>query len=198
MHPYATDSSERRNIPLGIAIISILSAWILNKLLLDDFLNLTSLWWLEAPSLCGFYGLFYTIFDKYLWRARILRKFGLIKIPDLNGNWKGCISSSFESHEREHDAIIEIIQSWTRVSINLRTCYSESHSLSGIILTEDQNAIIISYEYLNEPKYNTLDTLHMHRGTCQLTLSPNRQEFSGNYYTGRDRQNFGTLCLKKI
>ena len=198
MHPYATDSNERRYILFFLAIISIVSAWFLNKVLLSEILNTSPPWWLEAPSVFGFYGLFYNVFDKYSWKSSILYSTGLVKIPNLNGIWKGYISSSFNSHGAKQDATIEICQSWTSISINLKTDDSQSHSLTTAILTEDQNAIMITYEYLNEPKYNAQNTMHTHRGTCRFTLSSNRQELEGKYYTGRDRQNFGVLGFKRV
>ena len=63
MHPYTTDSSERKLVPLYIAILSILVAWIFFKVL--EAVQVTLPWWIDAPSIFGFYGLFYAIFDKY-------------------------------------------------------------------------------------------------------------------------------------
>ncbi|KYK34928.1 MAG: hypothetical protein AYK18_13545 [Theionarchaea archaeon DG-70] len=198
MHPYATDSNEKKHIPFILVTISIPFAWLLNKMFLSEMLNLTSFWWLEAPSVFGFYGLFYAVFDKYLWRTSIFRKIGMVKIPDLNGIWKGYISSSFDSLETKQDATVEVRQSWTGICISLKTDNSKSRSLTASILTKDQNAILISYEYLNEPKYSAKATMHTHRGTCRLILSSDRQELKGEYYTGRDRQNFGVLTFKRL
>ena len=198
MHPYATDSGERKYVTFLLAIISILSAWLLNEVLLNDLLGLASFWWLEAPSVFGFYGLFYIIFDKYLWQVSILHRAGLVKVPDLNGAWKGCILSSLDHHEAEKDATIKIRQSWTQISIDLKTHNSRSRSLTATVLTEDQNGIVISYEYLNEPRYSAKTTMHIHQGACRFTLSSDRQKLEGEYYTGRDRQTYGILSFKKL
>lgn len=194
MHPYSTDSNEKNSVPLLLVIASVLSAWFLNRVL--EVLQFTVPWWIGAPSVVGFYGMFYTIFDKYLWRLLVLRKIGLVKLPDLNGSWEGYIASSFDAHATKHDATIEIRQSWARISISLRTRISKSHSLTATILTENQNAVIISYEYQNEPMPRAENTMHTHRGTARLTLEPENQAIEGEYYTGRDRQNFGILSFK--
>jgi hypothetical protein len=51
-------------------------------------------WWIDAPSVMGFYGLIYQWFDKYLW----FRKFIFVpfsSIPNLQGTWVGAIHSSY-------------------------------------------------------------------------------------------------------
>jgi len=195
MHPYTTDSNERKLVPLLLIIVSVLFAWFLNRIL--GVLQFTLPWWIDAPSVIGFYGIFYAIFDKYLWRISVLQRIGLMKLPNLNGTWKGSITSSFDTHAIKYDATIEIRQSWARISINLRTQNSKSHSLTAAILMENPSNIILSYEYLNEPISRAKTTMHIHRGTARLTLICSGQVLEGEYYSGRDRQNFGALSLKQ-
>ena len=195
MHTYTTDSSERKFIPLYIASASILLAWGLNRLF--NFTQLTVPWWIDAPSVIGFYGLLYTLFNKYLWRSRILRTIGIVKVPDLNGVWNGYVVSSFDKHAKEDKATIKISQTWTRIVIILETNYSKSSSLIAAIVTEDPSGTILSYEYLNEPKPNAKHTMHAHRGTARLTLKSEGKVLEGEYYTGRDRQNFGILRFER-
>ena len=193
MHAYATDSNERRSVPLLLAIASVLCALALNRLQIVAQFQLP--WWIDAPSVVGFYALFYAIFDNCLWRMPILRKIGIVNLPDLRGKWKGHIASSLDGHASQHGTTVNIRQSWSRASIELWTETSESKSLSATVLTENRNAIEISYEYLNEPKADAAKTMHTHRGTTRLTLSPDRRKLEGAYYTGRDRQSFGVLSV---
>jgi len=195
MHPYATDSSERRFVPVFLASLSILAALLLDRGLRT--MQFTFPWWLDAPAVMGFYGLFYAIFDRFLWRMRIVRKIGLVKLPDLNGTWKGYVVSSFNQHGTKYNANIEIHQSWTRIGIILKTETSNSQSQIATILTENPNSTVLSYEYRNEPKPNAITTMHAHRGTARLTLKRESQVFEGEYYTGRDRQHFGTLFFER-
>ena len=79
-------------------------------------------WWLDAPSVMGFYGLFYSASDKWLWAKPIVRKIGLVKIPNLNGVWEGCVtSSSYDNHGSEITINMGISQTWARISIILNT-----------------------------------------------------------------------------
>lgn len=195
MHFYITDSVERERVPLYIAFISLLLAWALNKV--NGFMPFTLPWWIDAPSVIGFYSLLYTIFNSYLWRWQILGKMGIVKIPNLNGTWNGYVTSSFDEHAIRYDATIRIIQNWTKISIILETNYSKSTSLIATIVTKDPSGIVLSYEYLNEPKADAKNTMHAHRGTASLTLRPDGNTLEGEYYTGRDRQNFGILRFER-
>ncbi len=59
---------------------------------------------------------------------------------------------------------------------------------------------MLSYEYLNEPKAATSAlTMHTHRGTARLTVAvvDNPRILDEEYYTGRDRQMYGSLRLER-
>ena len=93
---------------------------------------------------------------------------------------------------------VNIHQSWTQISIILETDYSKSHSLIAAIVIENPTGILLSYEYLNEPLPNAKITMHTHRGTCRLTIKANEKVIVGDYYTGRDRQNYGGLRFERV
>lgn len=196
MHPYTTDSTERKIVPLYIAGLSILAAWSLNRSLVG--MQITFPWWVDAPSIIGFYGLLYTIFDRYLWKWELLRRIGVVKVPDLNGTWNGHLASSFDKHATKQDGTIKIFQSWSRISIILETEYSKSYSVIAGIITKNPSGVVVTYEYLNEPKPNAKLTMHTHRGTVRLTVETDRKAFEGEYYSGRDRQNFGILRFERV
>jgi hypothetical protein len=173
-----------------------LAAWILSGIL--EALRLTVPWWIDAPSVIAFYGMFYALFDKVFWKKKIFRSIRVVKIPDLNGTWKGWVASSFDEHATRHDATIKIFQNWTRMNITLETPLSKSHSLIAGIITETSSEIGLNYEYLNEPIPNAKNTMHIHRGTARLVFHPEKKVLEGEYYTGRDRRNFGLLKLERI
>lgn len=197
MHPYATDSNETKSIPLYLAALSVIAAYLLNIGLKAAKLEVP--WWVDAPSVIGFYGIFYAVFDKWLWRSSLMRKLGLVKLPDLNGTWVGHVASSFDAHANKHEAKLFICQTWTRISITLRTEKSESRSLIGGIITQNSAANILDYEYGNEPRADAKDTMHAHRGTARLMLGGTGSScvLEGDYYSGRGRQNYGTLYFEK-
>ncbi|MCJ7570793.1 MAG: hypothetical protein MUO82_02805 [Candidatus Thermoplasmatota archaeon] len=195
MHPYSTDSNERKIIPISLAIFSVIFAWTLNRIL--NLLQYNPPWWFDVPSFMGFYGLLYLIFDNYLWRVPILKKMGLVNVPDLNGRWEGHITSSFTNNAKIYNATIMVYQKWTKISICLEMQHSKSRSLSASILVEDSNEIVLNYEYLNEPKPNARNSMNIHRGTTRLILSSDLRELEGDYYSGRGRQNYGSLKFKR-
>src|SRR5713226_1366748 len=96
MHGYSTDSGERRIVPLLLASVAIALACLSSKLLAVMHLSLP--WWLDAPSTLGFYGALYALFDRKLWRNRLARKLGLVRVPNLTGRWRGYLLSSFDGH----------------------------------------------------------------------------------------------------
>jgi len=151
MHPYATDSKERVHVVVMLALLSVAITYGFHAILTKTGVQWP--WWLEAPSVWGVFGGLYLWFDKKLWRSKLLRKIGFVKIPDL------------------------------------------SHSLTASLLVHQPDGITLSYEYKNEPKHNAPCTMHAHRGTAVLRLKRG-YSMDGEYYTGRDRLNFGVLNLE--
>lgn len=195
MHSYATNSNERKIVPLCLACISILAAWGLNRGF--ELTQLTLPWWIDVPSFVFFYGIIYFLFEKYIWRFRLLHKIRVVKVPDLNGDWKGYISSSFDAHATKYNATLKIHQSWTHISIILKSENSKSHSLAASINIDSSLGTILSYEYLSDPMPNAVNTMHIHRGTVRFSLETDGKVLDGEYYSGRDRQTFGILRFER-
>jgi hypothetical protein len=154
------------------------------------------LWWIGGPSVLGLYGLFYLFFNEHLWKISLFKRIGLVKVPNLNGTWKGKVISSFDDHKNKTSATIEIKQKWNQIEIFQDTKTSRSKSVIGSIITYELTGAILSYEYINEPKANAKDSMHVHRGTARLIYIKDKKQLEGEYYTGRDRQNFGVLKFR--
>src|SRR5947208_13810355 len=92
MHGYSTDSSERRMVPLLLALLAIALAWASSKFLAVAQLSLP--WWVDAPSSMAFYGALYALFDRYLWRNSLVHKLGLARIPNLAEGCRGYLMPS--------------------------------------------------------------------------------------------------------
>jgi len=142
-----------------------------------------------------FYGVLFTIFDKWAWK--IFRKIGFIKTPDLNGKWKGYLKSSFDEHSVEIEATLKIFQDWTRIKIILTTEQSSSYSETASFVIETPEGKYLSYQYINEPKSDAVNTMSIHRGTARLLFNEKENTLNGEYYSGRNRQNFGSLYFKR-
>src|SRR5467141_977890 len=190
MHGYSTDSGERRVVPLLLASVAIALAWLSSKILAVMHLSLP--WWLDAPSTLGFYGAFYALFDRNLWRNRFVRKLGLVRVPNLTGRWRGYLISSFDGHAKRHDLMINIFQSWTQIAVFLATETSVSRSCAAVIQVDDPDGLSLTYQYQNQPLANAMRTMHMHFGTAMLRMSDD-DTLTGDYYAGRDRRTFGRI-----
>ncbi len=99
----------------------------------------------------GIYGILYWLFDTRVWRWQALSRLGVVRVPDLSGDWSGYVSSSFHEGETQHPASGRIRQSWTRIFVTLDTMQSRSRSLTGTVLVDD-GSDTLAYEYLNEPR----------------------------------------------
>jgi hypothetical protein len=196
MYSYATNSTERKIIPLCLACISILAAWGFNRGF--ESTQLTLPWWIDVPSFVFFYGIIYFLFEKFVWRFRLLHKIKVVKVPDLNGDWKGYISSSFDTHAKKFNATLKIHQSWTHISIILRAENSRSHSLMASINIDSSLGTILVYEYINDPRPDAANTMHIHRGTVRFFLETDGKVLNGEYYSGRDRQTFGISWFERV
>ena len=165
-------------------------AWATSKLIAVAHLAVP--WWLDAPSSLAFYGGLYTLFDKRLWRKAIARKLGLSKIPNLTGRWRGFLVSSYDAHQKRHEVILQIFQSWTQIAIYLTTETSISHSCAAVIQVDDPEGVSLIYQYENQPLSYATESMHMHCGTAMLRLDGDT--LKGDYYAGRDRRTFGRIC----
>jgi len=196
VHAYATDSGERRYIPGFLGLLSIGAALLLAEAL--SVLSIAVPWWFDAPSVMGFYALFYNLFEKRMWKTQLLHRVGIVSLPDLNGTWTGHLTSSHDAHGMQHPVTVEVSQRWRHISIRLESVSSISRSESAALRTEDAGRNTLSYEYFNEPKASAVGSMHAHRGTGRLTVDPsNRATLNGEYYTGRDRRMYGTLHLER-
>jgi hypothetical protein len=194
MHGYSTDSGERRVVPLLLASAAIALAWVSSRIL--SVTHLLVPWWLDAPSSLALYGTLYALFDSYLWRNGLVSKLGLVRIPNLAGQWRGYLLSSFDGHQKRYHIVITIFQSWTHIAVFLTTATSMSRSCAAVIQVDDPEGVALIYQYQNQPLADAMKTMHMHFGTAMLRVS-NDDCLVGDYYAGRDRRTFGRIYCRR-
>jgi hypothetical protein len=194
MHDYSIDSNERLRIPLYLAILSILLIGMVQAFL--NYYNLVLPWWIDGVSVFGFYAFFLLIFDKYIWKWSFLKTIKLVHTPNLNGIYDGILLSSYSDFKTEVPIKVEVIQTWTKISIVWKSKTSCSRSLVASILTQTEPSVL-TYQYLNEPNQNAPETMHMHRGTATADIEKN-QTLSGGCYNNRDRKTTGKFNLKRV
>lgn len=195
MHPFCIDSPERRDVTLFLALLSVILTMSIDRVV--NHLTVSFPWWFDKPSVMVFFGILYELFNKYLWRWDLLRKIGVVKTPDLNGSWDAEIKSSFDGYAGSHTGSVIIRQTWTRISINMMTARSNSHSFAAALMVNQLGGDMLCYEYQNNPDPIVEPSMHIHIGTAILGLiGPDCMQ--GYYYSGRDRETHGSLSLRKI
>lgn len=152
--------------------------------------------WIVGPfSVAGTFGLFYFMFDRFIWKWHLLRRFDIVTIPDLNGAWEGEIESSHDQGSQPLQVSVTISQRWSKILVELDTKESHSKSVAASFLTSSSSSPELMYAYINEPKPNAQKSMEMHKGTARLALTG--QTLEGDYYTGRGRVTVGSIKLTK-
>ncbi|SRR5467141_272996 len=195
MHAYSTDSGERERVLFGLALLAVGAAWSLSRVLCA--IHVAVPWWLDAPSTMGFFGIFVAVFDRYVWRARVLHRIGLLEVPVLDGEWRGHIVSSFDDHKKPREVRVRIRQTWMRIVVLLSSGTSNSHTLAAAIQVHAPEGAVLSYEYENQPQPDAVKTMEIHLGTARLVFADGRV-LEGFYYSGRGRQEHGSIHLERV
>lgn len=196
MHQYQTDEGTKNNFLLLAVLLAVLFAYLFS--LTIQYFELQLPWWIETPSILGFFGTIYWIYDKYLWKTKLIQNIEWIKTPDISGNWKVEIRTSHDGFGNTVLGKAIIRQSAFRISIALDIETSTSNSiLVALLRSEKVSEFELIYTYVNYPKADTLETMSIHLGTTHVAISDNRLEMDGEYYTGRDRGNFGRIVFSR-
>ena len=195
MHPYASEARSWRGIYLAIATMSVLSAWGFQRVI--EGLDVPVPWWVEMPSVLGFFGLYWKWFDLRLWRTEFLQRRRWLGIPNLRGLWDARVSTTREGAAVEIRGKVQIEQTWSRLSITARWSNSESASLSAVLQQGPGMRPELVYTYVSEPGAMAVPAMEMHRGTTWLRLGESYKVMEGHYYSGRGRQSHGDIALER-
>lgn len=193
MHSYSINTEERKYILICLAFVSIFLSWICHRLLVNRQISLA--WWVESPSVLFFYGLLFVTFDRWFWRY--FKKIRLVKTLDLAGKWTGILKTSFDDQTSELKVSLKIVQTWTSIKILLTTDQSLSVSETASVVIDVRGDSYLTYQFINEPKSSSATTMSIHRGTAKLVFDEKKKSLDGEYYSGRGRQNFGSIRVVK-
>ena len=212
MHPYSQSVSERQLVQwawtLAVAALSVsvggefhsATESIATKANIPEFL-LTALTRYLTPF--GLFTAMFWVFDNYMWKWRVVRSLTLVKVPVLEGDWNGQLKSSYRGQDGTQEPevrkikLLRVKQTWTNIAIRLETneSSSDSYAASFVLCSGQQPKLIYSYQ--NNPRYDNVNTMQIHRGTAELTVE-NECRLAGLYFTGRGRDgNYGTIELQK-
>jgi SMODS-associating 2TM, beta-strand rich effector domain len=90
-HPYSTDAPERQYIPFFVAAAAIGAAFLASHVF--DTYQIRLPWWVSPPiDTMAFYGLFYWLFDRFVWKWGWIHRLQITRIPDLSGVWQGQVN----------------------------------------------------------------------------------------------------------
>lgn len=196
MHDYAIFGHSRSSIGRWLGVASVV---------ITGFATSILLWLGEVSDIQQFstavltpafaYFCLHYIFNKWAW------KIPLFKIPDLSGVWKvdGKTLNEDGSVKYPWNAEIDIEQTWEKISINLKTTQSKSHSYTAT-LTKNSGTTggwTLHYSYSNNPNLDQHHELHSHKGYCELNFSKKLETAEASYFNSNGRRTFGQMFLCK-
>lgn len=196
MHQYQTDENIKTNFLLVAVLISIILAYCFNNGV--QYFNLQIPWYVETPSILGIFGLIYWLYNKYLWKNKLTQKLDWVKIPNISGNWLVEIKTSHDGFTKTVFGKAIIRQTAFKISIAVETDNSTSQSIHAAVLrTEKINEYDLTYNYINHPRADSVESMNIHIGTTSMSIADNGLRMDGQYYTGRDRRNFGRIIFTR-
>ncbi len=201
MHGYIINGKRRHSAIFWLAVISVLvglglTYWIdliLSKLETMKGTQIIVLLYsaIFGVGLGAIFTLLYYLFDNFFWKIKI---FGNV---DLSGKYQ-CEGVSKDKSQKEKDrftATIIIKQTWTKISVNLKTDKSYSDSFMAKISQNGVGDIRLDYCYTNNTDQTNKDMVSRHTGTATIIFS---SEIKGKYYNQPDdRMRYGELVLSK-
>jgi hypothetical protein len=189
MHTYSTDAPDRRIAPVVIGAISVFMALGLSRIF--SIANVSPPWWIDTPSVLGFYWPLWRIYDRWGWKGR-LGAFPFSVITDFSGSWIGVVTSSYDSTV-DVEATITVVQRWLSIMVTLETQWSRSYSIMAQIGGEASQEPGLKYVFRNQPRPLSGASMAAHQGIAYMRLSENRNELIGDYEAGMQRNTAGRM-----
>lgn len=185
-----------------IAVVIVLSSlldWSIEELLIPLLKNYHLEYFIRIPSNATIIGGLLVLYDQFLWKFPIFKL--LVRVPDMNGRYKGKIHYKLKNESRSKDCIIEIHQ--TASKIHVRSFFNseddqktESQSFIETIEkgSDGKYSIYLFYSNGGSKKDGILDT---HEGANMLKYLPqtkdNPSKLIGYYFTNRQKQTRGEI-----
>lgn len=180
------DPKIKLHIHLGIfAIIWVILLIVSGTTSILDLVSVAK----KFPLAVTLYAFLAFIFTKWAWRWRIFRGW-LIKIPDIQGTWRGSLVSTWVNKNTNDNkpiqAILAIRQNFNRIDCSLYTKESSSYSTAAEINKDQGGNLYFSYNYTNRPKVSLRERSEIHDGAAILRIikSPS-YALEGEYWTSR-------------
>lgn len=195
MHPYSTNSPIP---PKHIAMLMLAAVMISAAIgAAAQAVNARWGWALGGVSSMTLFGVLHFFFDRVAWKWRWLRR--ILLVPDLNGEWACEGRTAWKNGKPESfewNAGVTVRQSWSKITIVLRTTQSASESIAASLYCVPGQGYRLIYHYENKPRVDQPD-IARHSGLCDLLIAENAESAEGEYFTGKDRVTAGAMRLKR-
>lgn len=159
-----------------------------------------------APSAMTLFFISLWIFDKWIWCFLGINKF--FSLPNLNGDWKGIVTTPGEQEGEliETECILKVIQTFLKISITLETEGSFSRTIiAGIEISNPQQVVInFAYEVRStgakriklKERGEGFNSLKFRSTNKKLILEGGY--FSDVIYEGEKKPHSGYVCVEKV
>jgi hypothetical protein len=166
-----------------LPFLSIVSAWCFSQIVTD------TPFWLETLSPLMAYGIFYALFEYYLWSHKMFSFLRITSVPDLRGRWTGSQQSSYKQDGENviSAAVLEIRQSFSRVSVCAYYEKSQSDSVVATFVLTPSGPFLY-YTFDNEPNSLKNGTMENHKGTAKIQMVPDKKHIVGAYFNSLGNQ----------
>lgn len=175
------------------ACLGTLVAWLIDvakRFGLADHVPGLVLWPLTAGAI---YMVLYWLFESRIWKWPRLAR--VLKVPDISGTWR-CEGLTLSPKDATWEGEITIVQSWDKLRVRLKTKQSGSNSISAALVYDEADGFRLLYNYKNDPNIGE-SSLVSHRGSAELTFSPDLTTATGEYFNGHGRYTYGTMQLTR-
>lgn len=162
-------------------------------LLVFDGTNVSTGLFKPCSTVVAGLGLLLLLFDKWIWRFRILHPW-FVDRPNIRGTWKGQLISTWVDPQtgtkpEPIDAYLVIRQTFSGIHMRLITRESSSESLADNIPKDADGVYSVASIYRNTPKLSHRPVSPIHNGGLLLrVLGDPVSSLEGHYWTDRGTQ----------
>jgi SMODS-associating 2TM, beta-strand rich effector domain len=201
VHEYSIDKSPKVRVLFWLSATAIYASPFINAYITAAFgwlhgLGIFSKSLAVAVPTFLLFVVLYQVVDKWLWRFKAVRHWLLV--PDLNGTWR-CEGITKvrrgQVAEQEWVGRIQVVQSWSRMSVRLATSQSASTSSSASV-RKDPHGFRLTYTYRNDPRPGE-EELAIHDGIAEIDFGLDYTVGDGKYFTDQHRQTVGSMRWTK-
>ena len=212
MHEYVVAHHDRKKIYYSAAILSSLVGGLI-IFAITKINGLTGLA-IAGPSGAVVFFLLFLVFDLWIWKFKFLYEWGIIKIPNIGGDWMAEISSGApvsappnidakgEATQKVILANFKVHQNYSRLLIKLDTKNSESISQMASLVMVSPECFKLRYEYLAKYKRDADSQALTHYGVTEFKLesvnSVFNSKYEASYYTELSRDSHGSMVISRV